>query len=68
MHKQGLGCILLCPSQTGVPQFLDMMRKAVFGYKEFLEERRKELGLEKLDNQDRIRQIYGLSPDVPAPP
>ena len=55
-------------TQTGVPQFLDTMRKAVFGYKDFLEERRKALGVDELDNEDRIRQIYGLPPDTQGPP
>ena len=55
-------------TQTGVPQFLDTMRKAVFGYKDFLEERRKALGVDELDNEDRIRQIYGLPSDTQGPP
>ena len=55
-------------SQTGVPQFLDTMRMAVFGYKDFLEERRKALGVDQLDNRDKIRQIYGLPPDTQGPP
>ena len=46
--------------QTGVPQFLEMMRKAVFGYKDFLEEKRKELGLDTLDNEERLMKLYGL--------
>ena len=47
-------------TQTGVPQFLDMMRKAVFGYSDFLEARRQELGLEKLDNAERMKNLYGV--------
>ena len=43
-----------------MPQFLDMMRKAVFGYPEFLETKRKEQGLEKLDNVERMRKLYGV--------
>ena len=38
------------------------MRKAVFGYPEFLEARREELGLEKLDNVERMRKLYGVEP------
>ena len=45
--------------QTGVPQFLEMMRKAVFQYREFLEEKRKELGLEVLDNEQRLKNLNG---------
>ena len=44
-----------------------MMRKAVFGYPEFLEARRKELGLETLDNVERMRKLYGVqSSQIPA--
>ena len=37
-----------------------MMRKAVFGYSDFLEARRQELGLEKLDNAERMKNLYGV--------
>ena len=61
----GLGPVVLAllPLQTGVPHFLSTMRSAVFGYKEFLEERRKELGLETLDNENRLKKIYNLAID-----
>lgn len=38
---------------------MEMMRKAVFNYKDFLEEKRKELGLEVLDNEQRLRKLNG---------
>ena len=58
---------LLSLLQTGVPQFLDMMRKAVFGYPEFLETRAKELGLEKMDNVERMRRLYRVAAsEIPA--
>ena len=41
-----------------------MMRKAVFGYADFLEARRQELGLEKMDNAERMRNLYGVSATV----
>lgn len=50
--------------QTGVPQFLSTMRTAVFGYKDFLEEKRKEQGLETLDNEERLKEMYGLDPNM----
>jgi hypothetical protein len=40
------------------------MRKAVFGYKDFLEEKRKELGLETLDNEQRLRELYQLDKNL----
>jgi hypothetical protein len=54
-------------AKTGVPQFLEMMRTAVFGYPEFLENRAKELGLEKMDNMERMRNLYGAeASEIPA--
>ena len=45
------------------------MRKAVFGYPEFLEARRQELGLEKMDNMERMRKLYGVkTSDIPEIP
>ena len=37
-----------------------MMRKAVFKYKDFLEEKRKELGLDVLDNEQRLKDANGV--------
>ena len=37
-----------------------MMRKAVFNYKDFLEGKRKELGLDVLDNEQRLMNLYNL--------
>ena len=46
-----------------------MMRKAVFEYPNFLEARRQELGLEKMDNAERMRKLYGVEasaiPEIP---
>lgn len=50
----------LSHTQTGVPQFIETMRKGVFGYKDFLEEKRKELGVEMLDNVERLKKLYRL--------
>jgi len=44
-----------------VPTFLDTMRKAVFGYKDFLEDVKKREGLEELNNEARLKKIYKLS-------
>ena len=61
--------VSIFPIQTGVPQFLTMMRKAVFNYPEFLEARRQELGLEKMDNAERMKKLYGLeASDIPELP
>lgn len=46
--------------QTGVPQFLSTMRTAVFGYKGFLESKRKEFGLEVLNNEERLKKLYNV--------
>ena len=44
----------------------------MFGYPEFLEAKRKELGLEKMDNAanaERMRQLYRLeASDIPEIP
>ena len=50
--------------QTGVPQFMGMMRKAVFRYEEFLEEKRKELGWEVMNNEERLRTLYKTEPNA----
>ena len=40
--------------------FMSTMRKAILGYKDFLEEKRKELGLETLNNEERLRKMYNV--------
>jgi hypothetical protein len=56
-------------AKTGVPHFLELMRKAVFGYPAFLEARREELGLASLDNVERMRRLYGVpAEDIPEIP
>lgn len=37
------------------------MRTAVFGYNDFLEKKRRELGVETLDNEERLRKLYNLN-------
>ncbi len=41
--------------------FMSNMKDAVFGYKNFLEEKRKELGLEHLNNEERLKKLYNVS-------
>lgn len=52
---------MYCHLQTGVPQFLSTMRTAVFGYKDFLDGKRRELGLETLDNEKRLKELYSIN-------
>ena len=49
--------------QTGVLQFLETMRKHDLGY---MEKKRKELGLETLDNEERLRKLYQITELSPA--
>lgn len=51
-------------AKTGVPQYLSIMRKAVFGYNDFLEAKRKEAGLETLDNEERMRKLYNVDQNL----
>ncbi len=38
--------------------FMSNMKDAVSRYKNFLEEKRKELGLEQLNNEERLKNLY----------
>lgn len=48
-------------AKTGVPQFMETMRTAVKGYPEFLEKKRTELGVDTLNNEERLRKMYNIT-------
>lgn len=38
--------------------FLKTLTKAILGYNDFLEEKRKELGLKTLNIEERLKMLY----------
>ena len=40
---------------------METMRTAVKGYPEFLEKKRTELGVDTLNNEDRLRKMYNIT-------